>query len=66
MVYNFKYANLQDEVKHKLNDTTGIVIAKFEKDIDGEMMMFFDVRGEDKIYYQTPAANWSVVAKEDQ
>jgi len=51
---------LRDEVKHKNNDTTGIVITKYP---GGENLgNLLDVRGvNEKIYYATPAENWEVV-----
>jgi len=52
----------QDEVKNILNDTTGTVIAAYA--INGEI--YFDVRSDDEIHYQTPAKNWeTTVAYEE-
>lgn len=49
---------LGDEVKHKLNDTYGKVLAVYPM-VLGSTTMYLDVRStEDKIYYTTPAANW--------
>lgn len=51
---------LYDEVKHKKNETAGTVIAKYKI---GETI-YLDVRGtEDKIFYKTPAKNWTVTQK---
>jgi archaeosine-15-forming tRNA-guanine transglycosylase len=54
--------DFQDEVKHKLNDTTGVVIAIYEK--DGKT--YLDVRADDRIYYETPRENWVVTAKNEE
>lgn len=51
-----------DEVKHKLNDTYGKVIAKFP-DLQDASKIRLDVRSsEDRIYYYTPASNWVTTA----
>lgn len=56
-----KEPNYQDEVKNRLNDSTGVVIAKYT--MDGET--YLDVRGsEDRIFYHTKAKNWDVVNTE--
>ena len=49
----------QDEVKHRLNDAAGVVIAKY---LYRESMRI-DVRSssEEKIYYTSPIENWEVV-----
>jgi hypothetical protein len=47
----------QDEVKHKLNETSGIVIAVYEKN----GIKYFDVRADNRIYYATLAENWTIV-----
>lgn len=52
----------QDEVKHKITDVTGVVIAIYE--IDG--IIYFDVRDNDTIHYQTPANNWITVVPVDE
>jgi hypothetical protein len=50
-----------DEVKHKFNDTTGTVIAKYTMG----MVTYLDVRGTDeKIHYASSIGNWEVVRKE--
>lgn len=50
----------QDEVRHKLNDTTGTVIAKY---FYGKAA-YIDVRRTDgKIQYNTKAENWVVTKK---
>lgn len=51
----------QDEVKHKLNDVTGVVIATYYVG----NIEYFDVRADDIIYYATPAANWETTSKEE-
>ena len=49
---------IRDEVKHKHNDVSGIVISKYL--IGSELLL--DVRSDDdKIYYCTPIKNWSTV-----
>lgn len=58
-----KEPELRDEVKHKNNDMTGVVISKYPI---GEAIML-DVRGyNDKIYYGTPAKLWEVVRLNDE
>ena len=52
----------QDEVKHIDNETTGIVIAVYEKN----GIKYFDVRADDRIYYETPAKNWKLVSAVDE
>lgn len=50
-------ANYRDEVKHMLNDTTGVVIAKY---VEGGKT-YLDVRStDDHIHERTPAENWTV------
>ena len=54
-------AEYYDHVKHKNNDMTGVVIAIYQRDD----VTVFDVKGDDeKIYYKTPAANWTFVKEE--
>lgn len=56
-------ADYQDEVKHKLNDIVGTVIATYE--LDGRQ--YFDVRvDEQRIYYKTIAANWETTVAVDE
>lgn len=50
----------QDKVKHKLNETIGVVIAVYEKN----GIKYFDVRADHRIYYETIAANWVFVSAE--
>jgi len=52
----------QDEVKHTKNETTGVVIAVYEKN----GIRYFDVRADDHVYYKTPAENWTVISKVDE
>lgn len=52
----------QDEVKHKLNDITGVVVAVYEK----EGIKYFDVRVDYRMYYETIASNWTVVLPCDE
>lgn len=52
----------QDEVKHKKNDATGIVIAKFM--LNGKWHI--DVRSfAGRIHYNSPVENWTVVNTEE-
>jgi hypothetical protein len=49
---------LRDEVKHILGEMSGIVITKYWKN----GVSYLDVRGiNDKIYYETPTSNWTVL-----
>lgn len=50
----------QDEVKN--NETTGIVVAVYEKN----GIKYFDVRTDVRIYYETPASNWELVSSVDE
>jgi len=52
----------QDEVKHINNEAAGIVIAVYEIN----SVRYFDVRANNRIYYKTPAANWTLVSKVDE
>lgn len=53
-----KEPEFQDEVKHKLCDIAGTVIAVYPGGIETN---YLDVRGTDnEIYYKTPANNWVV------
>lgn len=54
--------DFQDEVKHKLNDTVGTVIAVYT--LSGSR--YLDVRVDRRIYYMTPAANWTVTVPCDE
>lgn len=61
-----KEPELRDEVKHKMADMTGIVIAKWPSCANPEEDLL-DVRGaNDKIYYSTPAKNWEVVRENNE
>lgn len=61
MNYADRKPQYQDEVKHKLNDTTGVVIATYFD--SGERL---DVRSSNgKVYYGTAASNWEVVRTEE-
>lgn len=52
-----------DEVKHKTNDMSGIVIAKFM--MNGRS--YLDVRCFDgRVRYNTPASNWLVINTEEE
>lgn len=55
---------LRDEVKHKKNDTVGIVVAKYQSIALGVLCV--DVRVGDRIYYTSPIANWEVVRLNDE
>jgi len=52
----------QDEVKHKTNGITGMVIAIYKKN----GITYLDVRDNDRIYYETPITNWQTVAVCDE
>jgi hypothetical protein len=52
----------QDEVRHILQGIIGTVIAIY--DIDE--ITYLDVRVDERIYYETPASNWEVVAVCDE
>lgn len=52
----------QDEVKHIENETTGVVIAVYVKN----GIKYFDVRVDNRIYYETPAANWKLISPVDE
>lgn len=54
--------DMLDVVKHKLNETTGTVIAMYS--IGG--IAYLDVRGDYRIYYETPKENWTVVSKRNE
>ena len=59
----------QTDVKHKTTDVTGVVIAEYRRlDQEKPAQIILDVRGDDgKIYYGTPASNWTVVlTREDK
>ena len=58
-----KEPELQDEVKHKTADMSGIVIAKYPKSfILRPTKWLLDIRRVDeKIEYGTPMENWEVV-----
>lgn len=64
-----KVPEYYDHVKHRKNDTTGVVIAVYArrgstKTVDETL---FDVKGDDgKIYYKTPAENWKFVRGESE
>jgi len=62
MIDATKEAELQDEVKHLLNDAVGTVIAKYPKAsiTEGKIGNYVDVRWTNGIYYQTPAEHWIV------
>lgn len=56
---------LRDEVKHKKNDTVGIVVAKYPS--SNPLIGFrIDVRVGERIYYASPIANWEVVRLNDE
>ena len=61
--YSDRIPELQDEVKHKRNDTVGVVIAKLSNPITGQV--YLDVRVDDHIKYATPIENWDVVRIEE-
>lgn len=48
----------QDEVKNINNEFSGIVVAVYVKD----GIKYFDVRVDDRIYYETRASNWTLVS----
>lgn len=52
----------QDEVKHVENETTGVVIAVYEKN----GVKYFDVRADNRVHYETPAENWKLVSPVDE
>lgn len=52
----------QDEAKHINNDTTGVVIAVYVKN----GIKYFDVRTDSRVYYETPAENWTLVLAVDE
>ena len=55
--------NYQDEVKSKINDMAGTVIAKYT--MFGSQ--YFDIRGVDgKIYSKTKAENWTTVRTREE
>lgn len=66
IVYPDRVPEVGDEVKHKLNDTYGKVIAKYPE-VYNPTVIRLDVRSsEDRIHYNTPAANWvTTMAVED-
>jgi len=47
----------QDEVKNINNEFSGIVVAVYEKN----GIKYFDVRVDDRVYYETRAENWIFV-----
>jgi len=50
---------LRDEVKHKTQEASGTVLAKYK--MTGSDMFFIDVRlPNDQIYYASPAINWTI------
>ena len=52
-----------DIVRSKLNETIGVVIAVYT---DEKEVLRFDIRtNEDRVYYGTPAENWTTVSKEE-
>ena len=53
--------DFQDEVKHK-GGTIGTVIATYT--LRG--VPYLDVRADDRIYYKTPAANWTVIRTREE
>lgn len=48
----------RDEVKNINNEFSGTVIAVYEQN----GVKYFDVRVDDRIYYGTLAANWTLVS----
>jgi hypothetical protein len=54
--------DFMDEVKSKLNDTSGVVNAIYT--IGG--ITYVDVKTDKRIYYQSPVTNWEVVKKCDE
>ena len=59
------FPGYQDEVKHKTDDITGTVIAKYADSIDGQV--YIDVRGDDeRIYYNSPVENWTTVRTREE
>lgn len=55
---------MADEVKSKINDSTGTVIAKYFSSYGEERL---DVRSFDnQIYYATNIANWEVVRTREE
>lgn len=62
---NDKIPALMDEVANKHNDMSGTVIAKYIDDFTGETRI--DVRGvNNRVYYNSPIVNWSVVKECDE
>lgn len=75
-----KLPEFQDDVKHKLQGTTGVVIAKYSWPITeaapnpkgGYTLQIFDIPvldvrlGNDTIVYATPAENWETVRTEKE
>lgn len=58
-----KDPEFQDKVKNIKNDATGVVIAKYKTN----GIYFLDVRdGYERIWYNTPMANWTVVKACDE
>jgi len=55
-------ADFQDEVRHVSGEAFGTVIAVYEKN----GVRYFDVRADDHIYYETPAANWITTKATDE
>ena len=53
---------LMDTVKSKINDTSGTIDAIYTK--DGEE--YFDVRVDERMYYETHADRWEVVLAADE
>lgn len=52
----------QDEVKNKVSGVVGVVITIYEKN----GIQYLDVRVDERIYYETPAANWETIRAVDE
>ena len=62
IVYPDRVPEVGDEVKNKLNDTYGKVVARYPDNLDSAKIRL-DVRtSEDSIKYYTPATNWVTTA----
>ena len=48
-----------DEVKSKINETFGIVAAKYQ----WRDKWYVDIRVDNRMYYHSPIENWEVVRK---
>lgn len=59
-----KLPAIQDEVKHETAGVMGTVVATYEKG----GVAYLDVRSAefDRIFYKTPAANWTVVRTQEE